>query len=253
MTGSPLTIGILSCGTNRSQWRQAHGDFGEWFIPFLQKATSAQLAFKIFNAHLDELPTSTDKAVATDQADAWLVTGSPVSVYENHPWQLALSDFLRRAAMVKPVIGICYGHQLLHQLFGGSIEKGPHWGIGAHTYQVTDTPEWVATENSVDQFRILASHQDQVIKAAPTSKLIASSQFCPYGITQIGDRILTIQTHPELTTALSHEVYEFRRQEQGAQQTSEAVASLEAPLDDGAFGLWVFDFIVHVQGLPKHE
>ena len=99
MKTSPLTIGILECGTNRDQWMDAHGDFADWFKPFLLKAANPSLEFKVFRAHLDDLPTS------VDEADVWLITGSPISVYDEPVWQTNLIKFLE-SALRKPVIGI---------------------------------------------------------------------------------------------------------------------------------------------------
>jgi GMP synthase-like glutamine amidotransferase len=49
-------------------------------------------------------------------ADGWLITGSKFSVYENHSWIPPLEDFLRRAyAEAVPIVGICFGHQLMAQ------------------------------------------------------------------------------------------------------------------------------------------
>ena len=243
MTKPALTIGILNCGTNRDQWMAEHGDFSDWFKPFLLMAANRPIEFKVFQAHLDDLPGS------TEEADAWLITGSPISVYEDPAWQVNLSTFLQQAMQTKPIIGICYGHQLLHHMLGGKVEKMPQWGIGVHTYDALELPTWVS--NKASEISLLTSHQDQVTQLAPYSTVLATSTFCANAITQIGSNIFTVQGHPELTRVLASEVYEFRREDQGQELTDQAMASVDKPISDDIFSQWVFDFID--QAHAKHS
>lgn len=249
MSKTGVTIGILACGTNRAQWLDAHGDFADWFKPFLLNAADRQVSFKVYRAHLDELPND------ADEADAWLITGSPVSVYEELAWQTALIKFLHSTIPCKPVIGVCYGHQLLHHMLGGKVEKSLSWGIGAHTYDVIKHPSWLCHGDNSDpqQFTLLASHQDQVTSLAPDSTLLATSTFCPNAVTQIGASVLTVQAHPELTKSLMSEVCEFRREQQGTVLTDQALTSLSNPVNDKEFGQWIFSFIDHVHAQENAE
>jgi len=239
MKTSPLVIGVLECGTNRDQWIGTHGNFADWFKPFLLQAADRLLEFKVFRAHLDDLPRS------ADEADVWLITGSPISVYDEPQWQTNLIGFLE-SSLHKPVIGICYGHQLLHYMMGGKVELMPQWGVGAHTYDVIERPLWLKDGDIPQQLTLLASHQDQVTELAPNTKLIASSGFCQNAVTQIGSTALTVQPHPELTKMLAREVYEFRREIQGEELTDQALTSIDELLSDKIVCQWIFSFVDHI-------
>lgn len=226
-----ITIGVLECWTNRAEWLERHGDFGDWFVTFLRKA-DADIGFRIHHAHKGDLP---DDPLA---CDGWLVTGSAVSVNDEKQWQVPLGEFLKDAAAVRPVIGVCYGHQLLHRLFGGRVERAVHWGVGVHDYTVHD--DAVSDRSSI---RLLASHEDQVTHAAPDSRLLASSPFCAVAASAIGDNIITIQPHPELTVEMAAELYPFLREEIGGTLTEKAVESLARPIDDLTVARWMLDFV----------
>ena len=224
-----MIVGILECWSNRPEWMH-HGDFADWFPPFLHKADPS-LTFKVYHAHLGDLPSS------AEDCDAWLITGSAASVYEDLPWQADLADFLHSARSNRPIIGVCYGHQLLHHMYGGVIEKAANWGIGVHSYDVDQS------FGGAETLRLLASHQDQVTRVAVGSQVLASSDFCPIAATRFDSDMITIQPHPELTVALGRDVFESRRDVQGDEAADVALASLDASLDDAVVAHWMVAFM----------
>lgn len=232
------TIGILECGQTRSDWIAQHGEMADPFPPFLRRADPS-LQFVVYKAHRDELPAS-----ARD-CDAWLVTGSPHSVHQPEPWQPALADFLRTAAGQRPVVGICYGHQLLHQALGGEVARAPQgWGVGVQRYALCEAPDWLP-ERPPQPLRMIALHQDQVLRPAPGTVVLAGNDFCPLGVTTIGDKVLTVQPHPEMTRRLARDIYEEQRAELGDERTDLAVQSLAGELDDLLVARWILAFIAH--------
>jgi GMP synthase-like glutamine amidotransferase len=175
------------------------------------------------------------------------VTGSPNSVYERPAWQGRLSAFLADVVKHRPVVGICYGHQLLHDSLGGVVEKSAAgWGVGVQKYELREVPAWVPKDRSralPDGLRLIALHQDQVTQPAPGSRVLAGNAFCPLGITTIGANVLTIQAHPEMAKKLARALYEELRSEQGDERTDEALQSLDAQVDDQLAARWILAFV----------
>jgi len=228
-------IGILTCGQNDPAWLADHGDFADWFISFLRCADTT-LSFRTFRAHENDLPAM------ADTCDAWLVTGSVAGVYDHLPWQAPLGAFLMEAARRRPVIGICYGHQLLHHLYGGSVDKMPTWGLGVHRYAIDTLPDW-APDQDRQSLRLIASHQDQVTSPAPGSRVLGGNDHCPIGMTEIGRSIFTMQLHPEITPDLARKVFMHRRALQGYALTETSLASLAGDRDEDLARRWVIAFL----------
>lgn len=121
-------------------------------------------------------------------ADGWLITGSKHGAYEAHDWIKPLEEFIRAAyAAGVPMIGVCFGHQIIAQAMGGKVEKfDGGWSVGLTDYEIGDKT-----------YSINAWHQDQVVEKPDCAEVFASTDFCANAGLLYGDRIWTIQPHPE--------------------------------------------------------
>ncbi|MEM9315727.1 MAG: hypothetical protein AAGA95_13965, partial [Pseudomonadota bacterium] len=86
-------------------------------------------------------------------------------------------------------------------------------------------------------------HFDQVVDLAPGSQVLAGSEFCPNGMTLIGDNILTIQAHPEISDAVGATLYDARRSGLGDSVADQAIASLDQDRSDLLVGRWIQRFV----------
>lgn len=230
-----MKLGLLDCGEMPKEWLPEQGSFAQWFIPFLNKAGQS-IDFQIYDVLHGKLPPH-PKA-----CDAWLITGSADSVYDDLAWLNALKGFLLEAVDQAPMVGICFGHQLLHYILGGHVERSLHgWCIGTHHYQVIGQADWMQPQ--VNNFDLLASHQDQVIEAAPGSVTLAQSDSCPIAMSAFGDYAISMQPHPELLIDLATKVFDSRWDEQGHAVTERALASLNQTLDDTLAAQWIVNFL----------
>ncbi|MEM6579549.1 MAG: type 1 glutamine amidotransferase, partial [Pseudomonadota bacterium] len=125
-------------------------------------------------------------------ADGWLLTGSKHGAYEDHPWIAPLEDFIREAHAARvPMIGVCFGHQIIAQALGGKVEKfAGGWSVGLTEYQLNGAP-----------CAIHAWHQDQVVVRPPEAAVFARTEFCENAGLVYGDHVWTIQPHPEYDAA----------------------------------------------------
>ncbi len=165
-----------------------------------------------------------------DDCDGWLITGSPNSVYDDLDWIRTGEEIVRAALdQERPLVGICFGHQLVAQALGGRVEKAVGgWGIGAQRYDTVRPLPYLPG----DGITLLASHQDQVVQAPRDATVWSTSDYCPIAGLTVGERMLTMQAHPEFTPALVSALYDSRRERIGDRTVDAAQATLSAPLSN---------------------
>jgi len=171
---------------------------------------------------------------------AYLITGSAAGVYDDLPWIPRLITFLRAAKGKARLVGICFGHQIMAQAFGGRVEKSAKgWGVGLQSYPIVQHEAWM---DNVPVVAVPASHQDQVVRAPPEADLIASSLFTPYaGFAWRDQSAISFQFHPEFEPAYAKALYESRRDR--LPDADAAIASLDAPNDNARVGEWIRRFL----------
>ena len=131
-----------------------------------------------------------------------IITGSPASTYDGDAWIVRSENFLKRAAdRSVPLYGVCFGHQLLAQTFGGKVEKCPRgWELG--TVAVTQTRHGKANPlfSSVPEtFVAQMSHGDVVTELPLGAVALIQNDHWPYQAFALGERIWATQFHPEFT------------------------------------------------------
>ena len=180
---------------------------------------------------------------SVDDHDVYIFSGSPHGVYEDLPWIRESEAFVRRAAAAgKVLIGGCFGHQLIAQALGGEVRKSERgWGMGVHRHALTGREAWM--RGGPDAVNVLVSHQDQVIRPPEGAVVLASSEFCPNAMLRIGDRILTMQGHPEMNVPTVDRILDMRRDKVGEAVFSEGKGSLGRALDHEAMAGWLAGFI----------
>ncbi len=189
-----MKIGILETGEVQPDLKSRHGDYPAMFAALLG-AVDPALEFVTVSVVSGEMPAS------PAEADAWLVTGSRHGVYDDLPWIAPLKDFLRACVAARvPVVGICFGHQILAEALGGRAVKSDRgWGLGVQDYQLVARPGWL--DHVPDRFSMNALHQDQVVELPPTATVLARSGHCGYAALVYGDveapDALSLQPHPE--------------------------------------------------------
>lgn len=220
-------IGILKCGHVHDTVTARNGDYNAWFRNLLDDQGFDMPAWAVVDM---EFPDS------IDAADGWLVTGSPLGAYEDHAFIATLMAFIRDVqAAGKPMVGICFGHQVIARALGGTVEKAAvGLRIGHQTYTV----------DGIGTLTLNAWHQDQVIVPPQEAEIIATGPDVPVGGMRINDTTLTLQTHPELTNACLLDLIELRRDSgsfaPGQVETAEASAT--EPTDSDRAADWIGGF-----------
>lgn len=174
-----MLIGILQTGLAPDALAPAMGDYPDMFARLLDGHGFTFRTFPVVNG---VFPAD------VHDCDGWLITGSKHGAYEDHPWIPPLEDFIRSAFAARvPVVGICFGHQIIAQAMGGKVEKyAGGWSVGPTTYDFDG-----------ETITLNAWHQDQVVTRPEGATVLARSGFCENAALLYDDRALTIQAHPE--------------------------------------------------------
>ncbi|ATJ81620.1 gamma-glutamyl-gamma-aminobutyrate hydrolase family protein [Halomonas beimenensis] len=231
-----MRIGLLQCDDVAPELRERHGNYPAMFER-LFTSVDPTLEFRVWRCLDGEIPD------APEAVDAWLTTGSRFGVNDGLAWVADLEAFVRRLwATGKPLVGICFGHQLIARALGGEVVKSARgWGVGMSFNRVTGRAEWM--EPWQEGLDLVVSHQDQVATPPEGARVLAGSDFCPVYLMQVGETFLGVQGHPEFAKPYSADLMALRRDQVGAQRVREGMASLHAPVDDALMARWILAFL----------
>lgn len=232
-----MKIGLLQCDDVAESLRTRHGNYPE-MIQAMLEAVDPRLQFQVWRCHDGQIP---DKHA---DVDAWITTGSKCGANDDEPWIQELGDFIRQLwHEQRPLVGICFGHQLIAQALGGRVDKSPNgWGVGVIIHDLKKRQPWMTPWHG-DTVQLLASHQDQVMQLPEGAVVLAGSVFCPNYMMQVGDVFLGLQGHPEFTREYAADLMEMRRDVIPGKWLEAGLHSLKLHTDDMAVARWILNFM----------
>ena len=174
-----VTIGILQADSVMEPLQADHSDYPSMFEKVLGRAAASldiAVTFRIWDVEHGDYPED------PDECNAYVITGSRKSAYDDEGWIHDLGEFVRSLHQArKKTVGICFGHQLVaHYLGGTAAGAAPGWGVGIHRYDVLSPQPFM--QPALGSYRLVVSHRDQVLRLPPGAELLAGSDFCPYAM-----------------------------------------------------------------------
>ena len=181
-----------------------------------------------------------------DECDAYLITGSPTAVYDERAWIAPLEDVVRLAyERAVPMVGICFGHQLIAQALGGRTEKSKKgWGLGLKEMAVYKRPDWLGAEFETEATSLYFCHKDQVVALPDGAQVLAGNEFCENGIFMIEGKVFAVQGHPEFTPEVMERAIDFVAAEDGDPAVvDQAREGMVKPADGVMMAHWIMRFL----------
>jgi GMP synthase (glutamine-hydrolysing) len=184
---------LLKAGEAAASVRLSVGDYDRWF---LQTLGLSGYRFDIIPVHQGaKLPASTARY------DAVMMTGSPLSVTRLEPWMERAAELMVGAeARGIPVLGVCFGHQLLAHAYGGHVVRNPLGReIGTVEVQLTASGRADALFHGLpERISVQATHEDIVPEPPEGAQVLAGNANTAIQALAFRPHARGVQFHPEV-------------------------------------------------------
>lgn len=188
-------VAILKTGSTYPTIEEQFGDFDQWFL----RGLSPDLDVTVFNTAAGELPDN------PADWDGVVVTGSPAMVSDREPWSESAAQWLARTVKKEiPLLGVCYGHQLLAHALGGEVGYHPK-GRESGTRRVellASAKDDLLFGHMPNTFNAQLTHMQSVLSLPPGAVLLGHNEFEPHQAFRVGNRAWGVQFHPEFSSTV---------------------------------------------------
>jgi len=185
------TILVLKTGDALAPVRAQYGDFDLWIAKALGVARESLNVASVHEG--DPIPDP-------ESVDGVIVTGSPLMVTAAPEWSEAAARWLAKIVEsdAMPVLGICYGHQLIAHGLGGQVRSNPN-GRETGTVETRHDPLATAGDPLITEmtYPTHMSHVESVVIPPSDAQVLATTDLEPHAALRFGPRQWGVQYHPE--------------------------------------------------------
>lgn len=185
-------IHIIQTGNTLPEIATIHGDFYDWF----NNATSVPVQWELSNVHLgDPMPSPSS-------SDGWIISGSPASVNDNLPWLPSVMPAIADAVDAgHPILGICFGHQLLATSLGGKVTINPKgWELGEAIIKLTSAGTRSPLLRGLGTNAAVYESHNEIVVELPNAAILLADNGMGIQSFGFGDCVWGVQFHPEFTS-----------------------------------------------------
>ena len=194
-------ISIVINGPGMAEVKSLYGQASDW----VQKALSSyDLNVKVIKGYKKEELDVTD--------DAWIITGSAHSVYDKFEWiEYLRSKLLEMKGSGNPVLGICFGHQLIADTFGGIVKlNSKGWELGSCNINLTNEAKGCPLFSTISSPLVAyQSHQD-IVDTLPDGSILLGKNDMGIQSFVYNNQFYGVQFHPEFTKTVMDKYLEIR-------------------------------------------
>ena len=207
---------ILKTGNTIKSLLDSGNDFEDWFIACSGLSKSR---FVVRSLHFGE------SLVNLNRISAIIITGSPAFITDEEAWNFIGASYIKEAHKSGiPILGVCYGHQLIAWTFGGKVEFNKEGrSIGTISINLKESAKNDLLFGGLpERFNVNVSHQQSVVRLPPDAVKLAVSSSNILQAFRLGEKTWGIQFHPEFSKKIIREyIHEraFAIREEGLDST----------------------------------
>ncbi|NDY72087.1 glutamine amidotransferase [Desulfobacter hydrogenophilus] len=231
-------VAIIKTGNTFSDIKNNHGDFETWIANGLGSATPAIEIIDVTLHHPLPQPDSLAGAV---------ITGSHDNVTDNPHYCAELESWIRRmVAAQTPLLGICFGHQIIAKALGGVVDFHPvSLEVGTKEIQLLETGQKdMLFRGMPDRFKAHVFHSQSIRELPGKAVILVKNSFEPYQAVRFAPRTWGVQFHPEADDAIA-KCYLFHLADD-IRKSGQSLNQLSAQLEKTPYAAAILERFGHI-------
>lgn len=225
------TIAIWTTGAPVPGAQRARGSFFDMIVAHTRQV------FKGTERNVDVTALDSRSAYSSllsQESSGVIVTGSPAHVRQNAEWMKWTMDALVELDRTgTPLLGICFGHQLLGQALGGQVDFNPQ-GREIGTYPLTFHADDPLLGGPGQWALVAMTHLDSVVVRPAQAQVVASTALDAHAALRFSSTTWGVQFHPEMDADIVGHYLRDRREQIQAEGIN--VEAVQASLRDSPYG-----------------